>query len=83
MLVAKERLEFDRDVLKWIQHALTLPRVRFMELSPEIAVEAARLQWDHRDPADRIIVATALLLRAPIATKDDRIASFPAVRTVW
>ncbi|HEX7707076.1 MAG TPA: type II toxin-antitoxin system VapC family toxin [Thermoanaerobaculia bacterium] len=83
MLVAKERLEFDRDVLRWIQDALSLPRVRLVDLTPEIAVEAARLVWNHRDPADRMIVATARLLRAPIATRDETIASYPAVKVVW
>ena len=41
------------------------------------------LDWDHRDPADRVIVATALLLDLPILTKDQPIRDFPGVKTIW
>jgi PIN domain nuclease of toxin-antitoxin system len=37
----------------------------------------------HADPADRIIVATALLLGGPLATRDRRLRTYPHVRTVW
>lgn len=41
------------------------------------------LPWDHRDPADRVIVATALLKDLPILTKDRTIHAFDGVDTVW
>lgn len=37
----------------------------------------------HGDPADRIIVATALELRAALATRDDRIRASRLVETIW
>jgi len=40
------------------------------------------LEWDHRDPVDRTIVATAKKRRLPIITKDQRIRRFYK-RTVW
>jgi PIN domain nuclease of toxin-antitoxin system len=41
--------------------------------------------WDHRDPADRLIVATALDLGAPLATRDERIrtSAIPGLLTAW
>lgn len=83
MLVRKGTLVLDRDVNTWLQDALAVPRVRLQELNPEIAVESSRLQWSHRDPADRMIVATGIVLRAPIATKDERIATFRSISTIW
>lgn len=82
-LVARGRLTFDRDVLVWIKQALARPRVLLLEISPEIAVSAANLDWSHRDPADRIIVATALRRRAPVVSKDEQIQVCNLVQTVW
>ena len=35
------------------------------------------------DPADRVIVATALLRGVPVLTKDETIRSFEGVTSVW
>jgi PIN domain nuclease of toxin-antitoxin system len=77
------RLELDRDIRSWFEQSLTTERVRLLPLTPEIAIGAARLLWDHRDPFDRVIVATAIVHRAPLVTKDDRIRRFQGVATIW
>lgn len=41
------------------------------------------LPWEHRDPADRIIVATALSKGVPLLSKDEVIRRFKKVETVW
>lgn len=41
------------------------------------------LPWEHRDPADRVIVATALLRGVPILTKDHAIHGFTGVSSIW
>ena len=41
------------------------------------------LPWDHRDPADRVIVATALLQGVPLLTADTVIHRFTGVTAVW
>lgn len=84
MLVAKGRLELDRDVANWIAQALALPTVQLLELTPEVAVESTRLaDWKHEDPADRMIVATALAHHARVVTKDRRISSYAPARALW
>ena len=84
MLVAKGRLELDRDVLTWIRSALALPRVTLLPLSPEIAVAAVALSAEFAgDPADRMIAATALHLGAPIVTRDRRLRSAGGLRVIW
>ena len=71
MLVAKGRLELDRDVLDWLGSATRLPGVRVAPLSIEIAVGSTRLPGEmHGDPADRLIVATARHLDAALVTAD-------------
>ena len=37
----------------------------------------------HEDPADRIIVATALSLSAALVTKDSKLRDYPHVETLW
>jgi PIN domain nuclease of toxin-antitoxin system len=41
------------------------------------------LAWDHRDPADRVIVATAVLQGVPLVTADEEIHRFEGVTCVW
>ncbi len=83
MLVAKRRLELDRDVLVWIRQALAQPRIELHALSPDASVRAASLQSAHRDPADRMILATALVSRAPLISKDERLRASELVDVVW
>ncbi len=40
------------------------------------------LDWEHRDPADRTIVATAALLACPLLTPDARIQAFYR-QSIW
>ena len=47
------------------------------------ALTAGTLQWTHRDPFDRVIVAQALLGSLPVVTADTALAGFSAIRTVW
>ncbi len=84
MLVAKGRLVFDRDVEVWMELALRLPGIQLVHLSPRIAVRSARLEEDFLgDPADRIIVATALEYGYAIVSKDQRIRRYRPVRVIW
>ena len=43
---------------------------------------SAELDWSHRDPADRVIVATAMLLACPLITPDQEIGDYYAA-TFW
>lgn len=84
MLVANGRLGFDRDVLLWIREALAQPRVELIPLTPEIAVTSTTFGKGYpEDPADRLIVASALHHRAPLVTADTRIRACRAVTCIW
>ena len=56
--------------------------VEIVPLQPRVAVAGALLDWDHRDPADRWIVALAQQRECPIVTSDERIRSFYEA-TIW
>jgi PIN domain nuclease of toxin-antitoxin system len=84
MLVAKRRIQLDRPVEQWVDIALALPGIQLAPLDPAIAVRSTKLPGEfHPDPADRIIVATALENAAAIITPDERIRSYPHVQSAW
>ncbi|PWR23744.1 type II toxin-antitoxin system VapC family toxin [Zavarzinia compransoris] len=39
-------------------------------LGPEICTRAGMMAWEHRDPFDRLIAATAILLGIPLVSAD-------------
>lgn len=84
MLVEKGRLELTIAVAEWIKEVEALPELRFIPVDNDIAVASTRLPEPfHPDPADRIIVATARSLDAPVVTRDERLIDYPHVETVW
>ena len=44
---------------------------------------AGRLEWDHRDPFDRILAAQGMLESLTLVTNDPPILDFTGVRTLW
>ena len=86
MLEAARRLELAVEVRAWVGRALAFPGVRLQGLSPSIAIESTRLPGPiHRDPADRMLIATARRLGATLVTCDERILAYAKkgyVRTV-
>lgn len=84
MLVARGRLILDRDVEVWLDLVLRLPGIEFAPLSPRISVRSTRLEEGFlSDPADCILVATALEFGCPIVSKDQRIRKYPRLRVIW
>jgi PIN domain nuclease of toxin-antitoxin system len=57
--------------------------VTLLPVDTETWLHSLSLPWEHSDPADRVIVATALLQRASLLTKDAQIRAFPGVNCVW
>lgn len=83
MLVDKGRLHLNVEPLEWMLAELDYPGVELLPMTPEIAVRAYRLPEDfHPDPADRLIVATAMENGCALATSDRRILEHASVATV-
>ena len=73
-LVSLGRLALDRPVLEWLDRAVAAPLVRVACINARIAFEVDSISaWKHRDPADRLIVATARVYGAHLLTDDERI----------
>lgn len=77
------QIQFQTDPATWIDSALSLLQATRIELSHEEALEAYRLPGDfHKDPCDRILVASARLHGVSLLTADDRILNYEHVRTI-
>jgi PIN domain nuclease of toxin-antitoxin system len=78
------RLKFDRPYDLWTDEALAHDaRLELLPLAPRISLAAVQLSWDHGDPADRMIVATAKAYDAALVTADEAIHESKLVRCIW
>ena len=81
---ARGRIAIDRHWRHWFRHYVELNGWTVAPIDLETVEEAYALPEPfHRDPADRIIVASARLNGAPVVTADARILDYPHVKTVW
>jgi PIN domain nuclease of toxin-antitoxin system len=84
MLVSHGRLSLTMDVAAWLAVVEEIEAVAFAAVDNEIGVKAVELPGEfHKDPADRIIVATARKLGAPVITADEKIRGYRHVKTIW
>jgi PIN domain nuclease of toxin-antitoxin system len=73
-LVERKRLSFRIPFADWVQAAAHSRTVQLLPISAAIAAEVAALPTTfHRDPADRVIVATSRVMRLAVLTRDRRI----------
>ena len=78
------RLDIDRHWRRWFRHYVELNGWTVLPIDLETVEEAYALPDPfHRDPADRLIVAAARALSAPVVTADARILEYPHVKTLW
>jgi len=83
-LTARGRLRLTMDVVDWVAKSEVLPFVHFIPVDNVIALKSVQLPGTlHQDPADRMIIATALTLGFPLVTRDEKIARYPHVQTIW
>ena len=68
------------DPINWFERALG--QIFLIPVSPAIALVEQSLTWEHRDPADRLIVAAALVHSTPLMTCDKEIINWGGVKIV-
>jgi PIN domain nuclease of toxin-antitoxin system len=77
LLVDGSRIELDVPLNVWVERFLARPGIDAAPLSPRAAERAYQIHhFAHRDPADRLLITTAIELGCPLVTYDDRIARF-------
>jgi PIN domain nuclease of toxin-antitoxin system len=72
------------DVESWLDEVIHIDGVRFLPVDNEIGIKSTVLPGEfHKDPTDRLIVATARKLAVPLVTADEKIINYEHVKTVW
>jgi len=83
LLAKKGRVRISGDLRVWFDMALEGSGIQIVHLTPAIAARSADLPDLHRDPIDRVLIATALEYNALLLTKDTTIRTYPEVQTMW
>ena len=79
LLASRGRIVLGKSIGLWLEEALADPGPAIDPLSPQIAIESYALpDVFHRDPADRLIVATARVANAMLMTRDQHILDYAA-----
>lgn len=77
------RIRLTIPLREWLDRAVAPPLVELCGITPLVAATVASLPPTfHRDPADRIIVSTALVMGASVITSDEKIIEAGIVATV-
>jgi PIN domain nuclease of toxin-antitoxin system len=78
-LAALGRIGMTRPVLPWFDEAMARAGARLADLGTRVLVASTDLPGQiHRDPADRIIIATAREFGLRIVTRDRKILDYAA-----
>jgi PIN domain nuclease of toxin-antitoxin system len=84
MLVEREKLVLSMEVESWLDTVAEIEGVCFFPVDVDISIKSVQLPGEfHKDPADRMIVATARRLAAPLVTRDEKIRAYKHVKTIW
>ena len=77
LLVRRGKLRLAISAEKYVERAFRLPGTRVAPLTPEVAVRSSYLPGDlHSDPADRLLISTALEMGLRLVTRDERLLAY-------
>jgi PIN domain nuclease of toxin-antitoxin system len=82
--VERGRVILDRHWRLWFRHFIEENDWDVATIDLRVVEEAYSLaDFQHRDPVDRLVVATARVHSCPVVTADRRILDYPHVDTIW
>ena len=77
LLVSRERIALSIDLDQWIQKATSITGLTLLDLSISILTQSCTLSnYEHKDPADRMIIASARSINAHLMTCDQKIIDY-------
>lgn len=84
MLVQSGRLYLSMSVDDWLAEIKKIESIQFISVDDDISIKSVMLPGEfHKDPADRMIVATARKFNVPLITADAKILAYHHVKTIW
>lgn len=80
--IKRGALDIGIDFADYVRRLQALKGLEIVAVDVEHWLANLNLVWEHRDPADRTIVATAQLQDLPLLSKDTAIQAFYS-KTIW
>ena len=80
--VKKQQLSIPISIQEFTDKLEQIDRLDILPVDVRTWIKNLELDWDHRDPADRTIVATASLHACPLVTSDSAIRAFYS-QAIW
>ena len=81
--VKNGKLDLGMPISEFVRRLQVSNVVELVAVDASIWLRTVMLEWDHRDPADRVIVATALEKGLPLLSKDQNLHAYRGVHCVW
>ncbi|PIE01349.1 MAG: PIN domain nuclease [Acidobacteria bacterium] len=76
MLIEKGRVQIaHKQPAKWMREVLQSLPIKTAPLNHEVAIKSRQIKLPHGDPADRFIVATAIVYSLVLLTVDEKIVA--------
>ena len=80
--VGKGKLDLPLTVREFAGRLAQVDRVEILPVDAVTWINNLELDWDHRDPADRTVVAVAILHACPLVSPDAAIRAYHR-QTIW
>ncbi len=80
--IKKKKLEIPLDFEIYVDRIKQIENLNIIPITEGIWLKNLSLDWHHSDPADRTIVASAIIEGIPIISKDEKIKKFYK-NTIW
>jgi PIN domain nuclease of toxin-antitoxin system len=80
--IEKKKLDLKMTVSELLRDCRNSGQIQILDTTPEQWIKSSELEWQHTDPIDRLLVATASILKVPIITKDRDISRFYS-QSLW
>ncbi|MEM9276674.1 MAG: type II toxin-antitoxin system VapC family toxin [Cyanobacteria bacterium P01_F01_bin.143] len=74
--IKNKKLDLGVDLEKYVSSLKKSNVISIVPINEDLWLESVNLEWTHRDPADRIVVALAIMNQASIITSDKKIRDF-------
>lgn len=83
ILMKKRRLVLDMSYLEFMDEVLQTKNYQLHGMNAEIAFLGSEIDIETKDPADRIIAATSIVLGLPLISADHFMQQSTEVKTIW
>ena len=77
MLVHKDKIALSISLNEWIDKIMSTPGFNLIDLSIPILIQSCELpKYEHKDPADRLIIASVRSINSHLMTFDQKIIDY-------